>query len=106
MVTVMPPFSVDFSELVNSVADEFENNRQMTVTPDGREALIQPALPYQGHVDDELRSGKVTPDFLRESVTIVLENGLEIARTEALSSIDGHVVRKSMKKYCPYVMWC
>ena len=97
---------IDLPKLVNTVADEFERNRQIDVTLDGREALIEPALPHQDRVEDELGSGKITYQFLRQSVTEVLENGFEIARTEALSSIDGYVVRKSMKKYCPYIMWC
>jgi hypothetical protein len=98
MAPVMPPH-IDLPELVNTVADEFEQNRQVEVTRDGRDALIEPTLPYQDRVEDELRSGKITHQFLRNSVTQVLDNGFEIARTEALSSINGYVVRKSMKKW-------
>ncbi|HEV1286571.1 MAG TPA: hypothetical protein VNU44_14715 [Bryobacteraceae bacterium] len=96
----------DFAYIVNSAADQFESARQMSVTKDGRTALIEPAIPYQDHVDGELRAGKITIERLQMSVTEVLDNGYIIAFEEARKAIDGYVVRKSMKKYCPYIMWC
>jgi hypothetical protein len=102
----MPPEGLDFAELVDTVADDFEENKQMEVTPDGRQALVEPAIPYQDQVQNELLSGKITHQFLRQSVTAVLDNGYEIAMAENLSAIDRYVVQKSIKKYCPYIMWC
>ena len=107
MATAMPPRRVDFDRIVNTAADNFEQSKRIKVSPDGRQALVDPAIPYQDRVENELRSGEITYQFLTQSVTEVLENGLDIIRIEDLPPvINGNVVRKSMKRYCPYIMWC
>jgi hypothetical protein len=97
---------VDFPALVNLAADYFQQQVKMFVTSDGRIALIRPALEHQDEVDAAIRDNRITRGFLVESVFQVLDNGYGIAREEGRSEIDEYVVRKSMAKRCPYIMWC
>jgi hypothetical protein len=97
---------VDFKSLVDTEADSFQETYAMPVTPDGRMALVEPALEHQEQVGAELAAGKITYEFLAGSVSQVLQNGYGIAKDEGLNAIDKYVVTKSMKKYCPYIMWC
>jgi len=98
--------SFSLGALVNQTADQFESAHGTPVTQDGRQALIEPARPYESHVQTELARGNVTYQFLEQSVTTVLDNGLDIAKSENMAVINAYVVKKSMKKYCPYIMWC
>ena len=98
--------SFNLGALVNQAADRFESAHDTRVTDDGRQALIDPAKPYESHVQTELARGNVTYQFLEDSVTKVLDNGLEIAKSENVEEINAYVVKKSMKRYCPYIMWC
>ena len=97
---------VDFQSLVDTAADNFQKAHAMPVTWDGRRALVEPALEHQEQVGTDLATGRVTYEFLVGSVSKVLENGYGIAKEEGLNAIDKYVVTKSMKKYCPYIMWC
>lgn len=97
---------IDFQSLVDSTADTFQIAYAMPVTWDGRKALVDPALEHQEQVGAELATGKITYEFLVASVSQVLQNGYGIAKDEGLNAINKYVVTKSMKKYCPYVMWC
>jgi hypothetical protein len=97
---------VDFQSLVDTAADTFQTAYAMAVTWDGRKALVDPALEHQEQVSAELATGKITYEFLVGSVSKVLQNGYGIAKDEGLNAIDKYVVTKSMKKYCPYIMWC
>lgn len=97
---------IDFNDLVNETADEFEMVRGITVDSSARKELLEPALEYQDHVDRELAYGQITIDFLKESLSIVLENAQEIATKEGKTTIDKDAVKKSTKRYCPYLFWC
>jgi hypothetical protein len=98
--------NVDFRSLVNEVSDRFEADNQMPVTPGAREELIEPALPYKDHVEQELLSGKITYSFLGESVYTVLMNAMEIAKGWGRAVIAEDTIQLSMKRYCPYLFWC
>ena len=97
---------VDFNALVNDVADKFEGRFETRVTPDARIAIIKPARPYQKQVEAELKAGKITLSFLQDSIFQVLENAREIAAELDADEIDKTAVQTSMKRKCPYIMWC
>jgi hypothetical protein len=98
--------SVSFPALVNSAADYFQHLSLITVTDSGRQALIDPAMAYQEKVDNEIREKKITHGFLFETVLTVLQTGLEIARDQNRPAIDASCVVQSIKRKCPYLMWC
>lgn len=97
---------IDFDQLVNEVADGFEKANEMTVTWGGRRALIEPALPYQGQVEDELRSGRIDLNFLQSSIFQVLDNAKVFLELFGRKVIDKEDVQESMRRYCPYLFWC
>jgi hypothetical protein len=97
---------VSFPALVNAAVYYFQEVSRMPVTDSGRSALINPALRYQEMVDRELSEHKITHGFLFQSVLTILDNGHEIALAERRQAIDDYIVGKSMKKNCPYIMWC
>src|SRR5258706_438625 len=98
--------SVSFPALVNSAADYFQQLSLMIVTVSGRQALIDPAMAHQEEVDYAIREKKITQGFLFDTVLTVLETGLAIAREQQRPAIDASCVVESMKRKCPYIMWC
>ncbi|HYM77612.1 MAG TPA: hypothetical protein VE377_16690 [Candidatus Dormibacteraeota bacterium] len=97
---------INFLSLVNEAADFFQESSRMIVTWDGRNALVKPALEHQDQVDTAILNRSITYGFLIDSVLEVLTNAYGIARDEGRTAIDEYVVRKSIAKRCPYVMWC
>lgn len=105
MATANPPRFV-VEQLVNSVANDFQAHNNIAVTVDGRNELVRPAVPHRDRVESELRTGEITYDVLKEAITVVLRNAYDIALEEHRDTIDSCSIRKSMEKYCPYIMWC
>jgi hypothetical protein len=97
--------AVDFHQLVNAAADEFQGQYGVIVLPGCRELLINRALPYSQHVQQEISTGNVTIEFLKRSLFTVLENAHQIGTPTRLD-IDEDLIEQSMERYCPYLFWC
>lgn len=97
---------LDIRKLVNDVANQFQADHGIPISPLSREELIKPALPHREAVELALESGEITRDFLEESVRTVFENAKEIAQSEGRHDIGEDITRASMKRYCPYLFWC
>lgn len=97
---------VNFYNLIDGVANVFEQQHEIRVTSDARSTLITPALPYKEQVEDELKRGEITVSFLEESIFTVLQNAVSIAKAKGERYISSETVEESMKRYCPYLFWC
>lgn len=97
---------VNFTTLVNRVADRFELSGAMLVTNNARLALITPAIPHSTQVNQELQIGRITMSFLENSIRTVLDNAMVIAKERDQQIIDEYLITASMKRYCPYLFWC
>jgi len=102
----MERIRVDFAKLVSDVAERFQSQHGIPVNPGARYELVKRALPYQDQVELELSSGKITTEFLEQSIYTVLENAAEIARERGRTAVGEDTTEESMKKYCPYLFWC
>lgn len=98
--------SVDFQSLVERVALEFESKYGMPVDQEARLALIVPALPHKAGVEEDLRTGKVTMDFIQQCIFDILERARKFADQRGKTHIDREAVRQSMAEKCPYIGWC
>jgi hypothetical protein len=97
---------IDFTDLVNRVADRFERQTGMRVSNGARDELIRPALPYRDHVEQELTAGNITIDFLESSIFTVLGNARDIANSWGRDHVGEDTTQESMRRYCPYLFWC
>jgi hypothetical protein len=97
---------INFSILVNGVADQFENQKRIRIVPEARELLINTAMPYRDHVEQELASGAITMDFLEQTIDEILENARKVAEEWEQTEIREDTVKESMRLRCPYFPWC
>jgi hypothetical protein len=98
--------AVDFQSLIERVALEFERQYGMPVEQEARIALIVPALPHKNGVEEDLRTGKVTMNFLEECVLGILKRARKFADQRNKTHIDREAVQQSMHEDCPYIGWC
>lgn len=97
---------IDFTLLVNKVADRFQDRAGMVVDTGARELLVTTALPYRDHVEQELSAGAITMEFLEQCLREVLENAQTVASEWGRGEIDEGTTKESMARYCPYFPWC
>ena len=97
---------LNLREFINQVANRFEAQKGMLVTALAREKLIQPALPHQDEVNQELNAGNITIEFLEDSVFSILDLAREIALSIGQDHIGENTTQESMRRDCPYVFWC
>ena len=76
------------------------------VTGGARQVLVEQGERQGEHVAMELAEGRVTPEFLVDTIRTVLVNAGEVARERGQDYIDEDAVRESMARYCPYFPWC
>lgn len=107
----------DLSALVNKTADRFETSFQSPkISETAREALVAAMLPHIVEVIADLKQGKVTYDFLEQTLFSVFSAALKIKkRDEALvgvvagyvsPAIDDTLIQTAMEKECNYLGWC
>jgi hypothetical protein len=96
--------------MVTEVVTQFiQENPGWSVHSDAQTALVNQAEPYHDHVVEELRAHRVRVDFLKCSLTEILENAKTILDSEhnpPQRVIDENAVKRSMFRYCPYFPWC
>ena len=97
---------LNLRELINQVADRFEEQSGMKVTALAREELIKPALPYRDQVLRELNTGEITIEFLESSIFSVLERARQIAIRIGQDHVGENTTQESMQEKCPYLFWC
>lgn len=102
----MMTMGINIADLVNTVADTFERHIGMSISEEARREFIQPSLPYQDHVNEELEAGRIDIDFLLTSINLLFQNAVDIAIATGKAEIDGDSARASMQRYCPYLFWC
>jgi hypothetical protein len=100
------PLNVDFTQLVNRVADQFEAKYSMKVNPAARGVLIGEAMPHQRAVQADIARGKITMKFLEDCVMQQLETAREVALEWGRDRIGEDTTRESMKRRCAYAFWC
>ena len=98
--------AVDFQSLIERVALEFERQYGMPVEHEARIALIVPALPHKNGVEEDLRTGKITMNFLEYCVLGILKRARKFADQRNQTHIDREAVQQSMREDCPYIGWC
>jgi hypothetical protein len=96
----------EMQDMIDRVADRFEQASNTTVTPLARKALLIPALPHMEEVSRDLQTKKISVQFLESSLQRVLENALTVMRERDVRSIDDHSVQQSIARNCPYLFWC
>jgi hypothetical protein len=97
--------NLDFYRLVNDTAALFERERGLRVTPQARDELIHLALPHRTHVARDLQTGRISFEFLEQSLFAVLDNAREVASTWGQNHIHQDAVKESIKHYSPYFAW-
>jgi len=97
---------VDFINLVDRVADQFQAQYQIQVDSSARQELVNPALPHQQQVDQELAQGNITIQFLEDCLREVLRNARDIAVGSGQNMIVDRTIMASTQRYCPYLFWC
>jgi hypothetical protein len=102
----IPMAAIDFTTLVDSVADQFEKDTRMLVSPGARGELIRSALPHRAHVEQKLAAGNITVDFLKSAVQTVLNNARDIANSWGQDQVGTDTIQESMRLNCPYLFWC
>ena len=98
--------AVDFQSLIERVALEFERQYGMPVEHEARIALIIPALPHKHGVEEDLRTGRITMNFLEECVLGILKRARKFADQRNQTHIDREAVQQSMREDCPFIGWC
>jgi hypothetical protein len=96
----------DVSVFVADVIRMYEGETHMTVSPDARNQLLQPAIQHRNHIRHEVLSGKVSPFQIEDAVVTVLRNAETSARKAATTLITGSHVFFSKWFECKYFPWC
>jgi hypothetical protein len=96
----------DFHNLVNRVANQFEELQGIIVNTEARELLVNETLPHQEAVYAELATGKITLDFLERSVMQQLNTARDVAIEWGRDRIEKDTTQESMKRKCSYAFWC
>ena len=92
--------------LVEGVIADFERRTALPLSRDARNRVIQPAVEHGQHISQELGSGKVTPERIRDAVQTLLGNAEKIARERHEDKIGGQTVGIAMRLECRYFPWC
>ena len=92
----------DMTAFVNRVVDQFERETGARVEPSGRDALIQPALPYASEVE----SGRLPLAQLEAGLWQLLRGARELGGYRIIGGLDEVAMHESMRRYCPFVFWC
>lgn len=118
------PTNLDFEIVVTDVADRAQRKWGVVVTAAARGALLKPAREHQQQIEEELSEGRITLEFLEDSIEKVLSVAHAISRDELKDrrkktrqgeerrkkvrgqTIEERHVLESMKKDCPYIPWC
>ena len=110
--------NIDFHELVNRVANRFEETTKIGVEEKARLALITPAIPHKNNVEEALGKEEITIEFLENCILEVLNNAVELYVEEKSASLDSTIeptqlneinesdIAASLEENCPYVFWC
>jgi hypothetical protein len=67
--------------------------------------LIHLALPRRTHVARDLQTGRISFEFLEQSLFAVLDNAREVACTQGQNHIHQEAIKESIKHYSPYFAW-
>jgi hypothetical protein len=108
---------LDLSALINAMASEFERIYGVTIPPDARQVLIEPAIENRDAVYAELASGQLTVPMIRDKVMEQLDVAREVAqernpqfvRESALGKKPFILLKdivKSMNIRCALMFWC
>jgi hypothetical protein len=98
--------SVDFQLLINHVSLDFERRRGIRVDEGARMALIIPALAHREGVNEDLRAGTISMNFIEECVFSILDRARKFAHARGINYISREAVQDSMDEDCPYLGWC
>jgi hypothetical protein len=97
------PTPEDFMRrLIGRASDRFTKDWGITVLPDARSALLEPALPHAAGVLREIQLGRSSEPQLLGHVSTILRNAIKHASLD----IDRKAVEASMEDDCPYLFWC
>jgi len=88
----------EMQDMIDRVADRFEQASSTSVLPSARKALLIPAVPHMNEVTRDLEMQKITPQVLEASLQKVLENALAEIQKRNLASIDDNAVQQSMER--------
>jgi hypothetical protein len=92
--------------LVDGVISDFEGRSELTLTPNARSMVLQPAIQHGKHILGELGSGAVMPEQIQDAVHTLLTNAERIARERDEWKIDEPIMRIAMRLECRYFPWC
>lgn len=95
----------DFGGFIHGVVSRYALEQGISVTDGARQALIEPAIEHDEHLQEEFRRRRVTVDMLSGFMMRLLNHARDIAEESRHPEIGREDVVKAMRLYCEIFPW-